>query len=101
MLYKRMKALCRQLALCEMQDRINHAKDRRFVYRESDFTEAEMGRVREIAAQVEDVLRRNGGRPWASVLPLVKGILPNMALGFGTQDEIIATCKYNGILFSA
>ena len=98
MKYKRIGSLCRQLALCEMQDRVREDSGRT-VFRESEFTEAEMASVREIAKQAENVLRAGNGLPWASVFQSLKKAVPHLFLSFCIQDEIIDTCKHNGVLF--
>lgn len=99
MKYKRIGSLCRQLAMCEMQDRLREESGRT-VFRESEFTEAEMGHIREIAARAENVLRAGNGLPWASVFQRLKKVIPHLFLSFCIQDEIMATCKCNSILFS-
>lgn len=99
MKYKRIGSLCRQLALCEMQDRIREESGRT-VFRENEFTEAEMASVREIAERAENVLRAGNGLPWASVFPSLKKVVPHLFLGFRVQDEIVETCRANRIKFS-
>lgn len=97
--YKTISALCRQLALCEMQDRI-HEESGRTVFRENEFTEAEMTSVCKIAERTENVLRAGNGLPWASVFEALKKVLPHLFMGFHVQDEIADTCRANRIKFT-
>lgn len=97
MTFTTMKGLCRALAKYDRQDELAGASTPRHVFREEDFTEADRKVVRERAGALEGLLGACGGRRWSEVLPEIRKIIASVRLGFKMQDEIIATCRRNGI----
>lgn len=107
-----MRALCKALAQLHQQDKAK--AEGRWIFTETDFTEADKAAIEETAKKIKSVLRSSSGLPWNDVfsieegqmiihqygaLSTLKAVLPGTFIGFKLQDKIIKRCKANGINF--
>ena len=92
----RLTQLCMKVAMCDRQDELTET-EKRYIFRESDFTETDMEVIKARALEVKNMLKNSDGRKWKEVLPELKTIVRYVRLGFSDQDLIVETCRKNGI----
>lgn len=95
---KTFNGLTKYLAQIAQQD-VVFTKTKRWVRRAYDFTPEERKEMLERKHMISWLLLGGDGKSWKFVLDGLKAHMPNTTIGFPLQNEIIETCRCNGIKF--